>query len=66
MSSLKASRADNAGAHDARRVTQSWLDMDAAGLEAGSAPVVSCETGSHAEEAENPQISPDQSGCSEG
>jgi len=45
---------------------QTWLDMDAAGLEAGSAPVVSCETGSHAEEAENPQISPDQSGCSEG
>jgi hypothetical protein len=49
----------------ARRVTQSRLDMDAAGSEAGSALFVSCETGSHAEEAENPQTWPEQSGCPE-
>jgi hypothetical protein len=46
-------------------IIKSRLDMDAAGLEATSAPVVSSETGSHAEEAENPQTAPDQSGCSE-
>jgi hypothetical protein len=57
--------APQAGAHDARRVTQSRLDIDAARLEAGSAPVVGCEAGSHAEEAENPQIAPDQSGFPE-
>jgi hypothetical protein len=39
--------------------------MDAARLEARAAPVVSREAGSDAEEAENPQIAPDQSGLPE-
>jgi hypothetical protein len=40
--------------------------MDAAGLEADTAPVVGRETGSDAEEAESPQIAPRQPGLSEG
>jgi hypothetical protein len=57
-----ASRLKNAAAHDWRRIEKSWLDMDAAGLEADSAPVVAGQKGSSPDEAQNPQIAPDQSG----
>jgi hypothetical protein len=48
-----ASRLKNAAAHDWRRIEKSWLDMDAAGLEADSAPVAAGQKGSSPDKAPN-------------